>query len=171
MSVDWWLQSGTTSTAEGPAMQGQANQVRNLELSTGIVKSENLTTNPLTRSHAAPLIGRTASSSAGYSTGASFTLWRPLVPLTIQRVQLFNNESWVLTTDTDFVVFRNSSSCVAGVTVVSTTLAAGARTAFAAVDNASIAACTDLTLKFAFSTCAEPSTPRGFVQFDYITTG
>lgn len=158
LAQDWWLQSGTTSTDEGPALMGQSGQV----------KSEMLSDNPLTRSIALPFVGRTASSSAGYSS--DYVLWRPFVPLTIQRVQLVTGAQTALTTDTDFVLFRNSSSCVAGVTITSTTVEGGTRTAVTLV-NAAIAACTDVTLKFAYSTCAEPSQPRGHVQIDYQTAG
>jgi len=168
MSPDWWLQVGTSSTAEGPAMQGQANQIRALELAPSSVVSEDASANLLTKSVTLPLIGRTASSSGGYSS--TYTVWRPFIPARIVRVALYNTEDWVLTTDSDFTAFRNSSSCVAGVTITSTTLAAGTRTAISTINNALIAAGQDVTFKFGFSTCAEPSRPRGYLQLDYQTT-
>lgn len=166
--VDWWLLSGTTSTAEGPAMQGQANQIRALELAEDSVVSEDISANALTRSVTLPLIGRTASSSGGYTS--TYAVWRPFTAARIVGVALFNTEEWALTTDSDFTAFRNSSSCVAGRTITSTTLAAGTRTGFTTIDNPLVAAGTDLTFKFGFSTCAEPSRPRGFLQLDYQST-
>jgi len=188
-STDWWLQSGTTSTAEGPAMQGQSNQIRETEIADGAVTaakigalavtaakigagavlSQKLSTNAVTRFVTLPLAStRNASSSAGYDSGN--TIWYPTHALTISAINFIANKSWVNTTcEVAATIYRNSSSSVADLTLTSTAIVAGSRVAADLTANLDIAANSTLSMKWSYSTCSEPS--NATIQVSYVTTG
>ena len=167
---DWWLQSGTTSTDGFVGTDEiKASAVTTAKIADSNVTSEKASTNLLTRTIVIPIGKMTASSSGGWSS--TYVVYRPLVPMQIQRIAVINTGVWENCTGDEFVVFRNSSSCVAGVSFSagSTARAAGTRTAASSITNALITADTDLTVKTSVSTCSVSSLAA--LAIDYITTG
>lgn len=184
---DWWLDAGTTSTAgfitetelascavTAAKLNASAvttakiadSGVTTAKIAAANVTSEKASTNLQTRTVMLPFGKLTASSSGGWSS--SYVVYQPIIPIEIQRVAIINLNNWENATADEFVLFRNSSSSVAGVTFTSTAIVAGTRTCAAAIPTPRVAADTLLTLKTNTSTCSV--TTVGYVQLDYLST-
>jgi len=129
------------------------------------VTSEKASTNLLTRSFMA-LVGESASSDAGFTS--CYQLWRPLVPVTVQRIQHVALTAYENTTEDSFTFYAGAGSSMGSVTL-STVYRAGLRTAGSTLGVASLAACTDMTIKLVSTTCCAPGLSA--FQIDYTTTG
>jgi len=135
------------------------------------VTSEKASTNLLTRSLIA-LVAESASSDGGVTS--SYQLWRPLVPVTILRIQHIALTAYENATGDIFTIFGGASSVGSSMASVdfapvSTGIVAGTRTAASTLDVAGLAACTDLKIKLVSTTCSNPG--QSAFQIDYVTTG
>ncbi len=160
--ADWWMQSGTTSTAEGadaPMMAGF-----------GSITSERASTRLVTRTVMAT-IGTTQNITFG-STAA--VLWTAPTPVTLTSISIAPHLAWTVATSGDVLEIW---SCTAGVIATKNACAtglfgtAGAITALTLNSTAvDLAACESVRLKMTLpgtTACSQPS----HIQINYVTTG
>lgn len=180
---DWWAQDpvahrpvlknlgdvDSTDLADGAVTSGKlgANAVTCSRISTGHVVSEHASVGLVTRSIICPLRG-TVSSDPDISTGT--VLWRPLVPVHVDRAQLLFTEAYVNATDDDLTLFGNAGTSMAGFVLTSATgYDAGTRLPSGVLTQRQLAACTDVLAKLSASTCSNPG--QTAIQIDFSTTG
>lgn len=159
MGNEWWERGTAFVLAEN--------------IAAGNVTSEKGSTNLITRSYQA-LIPTGASSCTDYSS--DYILWRPLIPIQVQRIQLRFPRPYALATADNLTIFNAGSSMVdfaLGSTASgtsSTSITAGTRiSSTSSVASGSVGACQNITAKFTASTCSVPGMMA--VLFDYVTTG
>lgn len=159
---DWWMQSGTTSTAEGangPAMSGF-----------GTITSEKASTNLVTRA-----ITVTIGTTSGIAFGSTASVvWTAPTPVTVTSIKVVPYMGWTVATSGDVLEFW---SCAAG--VIATQIASSTSIFKTAGDITSLtlnstavdlAACESIRFKMSLpgtTSCCQPS----HVQINYVTTG
>lgn len=140
------------------------------QVADGIITSEKATSLLRARSVTVIVEKPTASSSGGWSS--SYVVWRPLTAVNVLRVQGINLGVYENATCDILEVYGNAGTSISQISfkaVASTNIAAGTRTAGAAVNQAALAACTDVLIKLSGSTCSVPS--RVAVAIDYESSG
>ena len=162
------LKQGRNVTADVEVADIAAGAVTCQAISTGHVVSEKASDNLVTRSLSA-LIAAATSSGGGWST--TYTIWRTLVPIQVQRFEMFAVERYQHATNDQLTLYGNAGTSIGDIRLnaISTNLAAGTRVAGGNLNLVALPACTDITAKLAASTCAVPGAI--LVQIDYQTTG
>ena len=168
VSGEWW------HAGSRPIMKARTGSVTadvaQDDVADGIITSEKATGNLRARSITLVVDKPTASSSEGWSS--AYVVWRPLTPVNVLRVQGINLGVYENATCDILAVYGNAGTSISQISfkaVASTNIAAGTRTAGAAVNQAALAACTDMTVKLTGSTCSVPS--RVLLLVDYEATG
>lgn len=140
-------------------------------IAAGIITSEKATGNLRARTVMLVVEKPTASSSEGWSS--AYVVWRPLTNVNIVRVQAINFGVYENATCDIYTVYGNAGTSISQISYKavagSTALAAGTRTAGSAVNQAALAACTDVLITLTGSTCSMPS--RLGLLIDYESTG
>lgn len=160
--ADWWMQSGTTSTAEGadgPMMAGF-----------GSITSERASTNLVTRT-----VTVTIGTTSGVALGStSAVLWTAPTRATLSAIQVAPHLGWVVATSGDVLEFW---ACTAGTIATKNACttglfgAAGVITPMTLQSSAlDLAAGESVRYNFAIpgtTACCKPTS----VQINYVTTG
>lgn len=181
--ADWWLQTGTTSTApnaESPFMSDVSGQISATELASCAVTtakvaatsitSEKASTNLLTRSYSATLPDPAQGITLG-STG--FVVWKPSVPVRISALQLVPLGAWSATTcGAQLVVWGSCQGVLATVTASSTTFSTGPGEPMTVSLNSTAVGigAGERICAALLSLNACDNAPGHLVQFDYTTT-
>jgi hypothetical protein len=193
ISRDWWNDAGQSSTSTvGFIGQDElaacavvasniaagtitACEIASCAIETAKVGSEAITSckisdNALARMVVIPF-PKLTTTAAGGALSSTYSLMVPLTPLNIQGVQIVTQAAWEQATCDHFVLFRNSSACVADVgfrSIASTAPALGAVSCVGTVTNALVAAGTLLTMKSFVSTCSVSAAAN--LVISYIST-
>lgn len=160
--ADWWMLSGTTSTAEGanaPIVSG-----------VGSVTSEKVSTNLVTKS-----VTVTIGTTSGIAFGSTASvLWTPATPVTLTSIRVSPYMRWTVATSGDVLEFWSCSAGAIATQVACSTglfnvagVISGITLNSTAVD---LAACESLRFKMSLpgtTSCCQPT----HVQINYITTG
>lgn len=138
-----------------------------------IVTSEKASTNLNTRSVLVFLEGATSTEAAGQVRPCSTTnaVWRPLVPVSVLRIQRYSLALEEMATCDNFTLYGNAGTCIGGILLSAGTTnpAAYTRTASGALTLTALAACTDVLVRRFSSTCSVQG--RSAFQIDFISSG
>ena len=163
---EWYHQSQRPILKTG---RGVTADVEQTDVASCAVTSEGATSILRSRSITVIVEKPTASSSEGWSS--SYVAWRPLINVNVLRVQHVALGVHENATCDNYTIYGNAGTCISQIALkaVSTAIAAGTRTAGAAITQAALAACTDVLIKLFGSTCSMPA--RAAFQIDYESSG
>jgi len=190
---DWWNDAGKTSTSTAgfisemelascavtTAKIADANVTAG-KLSTDSVTTDKVTdanvvsckisTNALTRVLTIP-IPALASTEAGSVLSSAYVTYRATVPMRFTAVQIFPTGAWYNATCDHFVLFRNSSACMAdaGFRSIASSAIQGVASCVGTIANALLSADTVLTVKTNVSTCSYGAAASNLV-IHYLST-
>jgi hypothetical protein len=182
--ADWWMLSGTTSTAigaGGPVMVGQSAEVTAGQIASGAVQTEELGALAVTSEKAsANLQRRTVSVIVGATSGAGFgstslALWTAPSPAVITAIRITPMTAWSLATCGENLIFwacsagEISSYCTSSTAFCKTV--GDVHSCFTLNSTGvTLAACETVRLKVGVvgtTSCAQVAN----VQIDYVTSG
>ena len=167
---DWWSQSQRPILKQGRAVTAD---VETADIADVRVTSEKAATNLNTRSVLVFLEGATSTEAAGQIRPCSTTnaVWRPLVPISVLRIQRYSLALEEMATCDNFVLYGNAGTCIGGILLSAGTTnpSAYTRTASGALTLTALAACTDVFVRRFSSTCSVQG--RSAIQIDYLSSG
>jgi len=180
---DWWNDAGKTSTSTVGFISEtelascavttakiNAAAVTTAKITDANVVSCKLSTNALTRVLTIP-IPALASTEAGSLLSSAYVTYRATAPMRFTAVQVFPTGAWYNATCDHFVLFRNSSACMAdaGFRSIASSAIQGVASCVGTIANALLSADTVLTVKTNVSTCSYGAAASNLV-IHYIST-
>lgn len=141
-----------------------------------VVSSEKASVNLVTRSYEVTIVPPEPSGllSGGTSIGGwttAYTVWRPLVPITVKRVQAYILDNYQHACNDSLTLYGNAGTSIGDIYFcgLATAIAGGTRVAGGNLNLVALPGCTDVLVKWAVSTCSVAKAVT--VQLDYQTTG
>lgn len=157
-----------TALADAHVTSGKlaAGAVTCTAIAAGHVLSQKASNNLVTRCVVVPVVGP-VSSGAGLSSGT--VVWRPSVAVVLDSWAHLAIETYENATGDIFALFGNAGTSIGQVTLGTTALAPGTVSTAGAINQANLAAGTNVLLTLTHSTCSNPGLSA--IQINYITSG
>jgi len=190
---EWWLDVGKTSTSTAGFISELelgsccviTSKVADANITAGKLSTDSVTTDKITDANAVSCkistnaltrvltipIPALESTEAGSLLSSAYVTYRATTPMRFTAVQVFPTGGWYNATCDHFVLFRNSSACVAdvGFRSIASTAIQGVASCVGTIANALISADTILTVKTNVSTCSYGAAASNIVVH-YIST-